>query len=226
MKSLLKITSIVSIFTLGLVVNSAYSLPIKPSTELAQRTPSINREVRNFFETGRLSSEDRLLFQNPPSGVIPLRNQSNSWQFFVFKQGGVSLWMPPGIITQDEVLLETSLGGIRFQSLASHTENRYYIAAYAEELTDKQIENADVLLEAIQERIPPEENFKLTRERAVLLDENIGKELTFENENYIITLRIYLVNNRVYVLGVRFPNSITDTRSTRSFLNGLELLNN
>ncbi|WP_107670362.1 hypothetical protein [Cyanothece sp. BG0011] len=226
MKTLLKITSIFSIFTLELVVNSAYSLPIKPSIEISQQTPSINREVRNFFETGRLSSEDRLLFQNPPSGVIPLRNQSNSWQFFVFKQGGVSLWMPPGIITQDEVLLETSLGGIRFQSLASHTENRYYIAAYAEELTDKQIENADVLLEAIQERIPPEENFKLTRERAVLLDENIGKELTFENENYIITLRIYLINNRVYVLGVRFPNSITDTRSTRSFLNGLELLNN
>lgn len=214
----------VSVFTLGLLVNPTCSMPIESSTELAQRTPSINRELRNFFETGRLTPEDRLLFQNPPSGVIPLRNQSNSWQFFVFKRGGVSLWMPPGIITQDEVLLETSLGDIRFQSLGSHTDNRYYIAGYAEGLTDEQVENADVLLKAIQERIPPEENFKLTRERAVLLDENIGKELTFENENEIITLRIYLVNNRVYVLGVRFPNSITDTRSIRSFLNGLELL--
>ncbi len=93
-------------------------------------------------------------------------------------------------------------------------------------MTDEQVENADVLLEAIQERIPPEENFKLTRERDVLLAENIGKELTFENENDIITLRLYLVKNRLYALGVRFPKSITDTRSARSFLNGLELLDN
>ncbi|EAZ91788.1 hypothetical protein [Crocosphaera chwakensis] len=226
MKGLLKMTSMVSIFTLGLLVNPTYSMPVKPSTEFAQQTPSINREVRSFFESGRLTSEDRLLFQNPPNGIIPIRNQSDSWQFFVFKRGGVSLWMPPGIITQDEVLLETSLGNIRFQSLGSHTENQYYIAAYAEELTDKQVENADVLLEAIQERIPPEKNFKLTRERAILLDENIGKELSFENEDETITLRLYLVKNRAYVLGVRFPNSITDTRSTRSFLNGLELLEN
>lgn len=214
----------VSVLSLGLLVHPTYSTPVKPSIEITQRTPSINREVRNFFETGRLTPEDRLLFRNPPTGVIPLRNQSDSWQFFVFKRGGVSLWMPPGIITQDEVLLETSLGDIRFQSLASHTENQYYIAAYAEELTEDQIENIDLLLEVIQEKILPEENFKLTRERAILLDDNIGKELTFENENDIITLRIYLVKNRVYVLGVRFPNSITDTRSSRTFLNGLELL--
>ena len=216
----------ISVFTFALFVNSAKSVPIKPSVQIAQQTPSIGREIRSFFESGRLTSEDRLSFQNPPDGVIPLRNQSNSWQFIVFRQGGVSFWMPPGILTEDEVLLATTLGDISFRSLASHRDNQEYIAAYAEGLTDEQIENIDVLLEAIKEEIPPGKGFQLTQQRAIFLDKNVGKELTFSNLEEIITLRLYLVKNRLYALGVRYPKSLTDTRSSRSFLNGLELLDN
>ncbi len=226
MKSLLKTTSIISVLTVALNVNTANSVPIKPSLEIAQQNPSIGREIRSFFESGRLTSEDRLLFQNPPDGIIPVRNQSNSWQFIVFKQGGVSFWMPPGILTNDEVLLATTLGDISFRSLASHRENQEYIAAYAENLTDEQVENIDVLLEAIKSEIPPEQAFELTQERAIFLDKNVGKELTFSNQKEIIILRLYLVGNRLYALGVRYPKSLTDTRSSRSFLNGLELLDN
>ena len=221
MKSLLKTTSMISVFTFALFVNSAKSVPIKPSVQIAQQTPSIGREIRSFFESGRLTSEDRLSFQNPPDGVIPLRNQSNSWQFIVFRQGGVSFWMPPGILTEDEVLLATTLGDISFRSLASHRDNQEYIAAYAEGLTDEQIENIDVLLEAIKEEIPPGKGFQLTQQRAIFLDKNVGKELTFSNQEEIITLRLYLVKNRLYALGVRYPKSLTDTRSSRSILNGL-----
>ena len=226
MKSLLKTTSMISVFTFALFVNSAKSVPIKPSVQIAQQTPSIGREIRSFFESGRLTSEDRLSFQNPPDGVIPLRNQSNSWQFIVFRQGGVSFWMPPGILTEDEVLLATTLGDISFRSLASHRDNQEYIAAYAEGLTDEQIENIDVLLAAIKEEIPPGKGFQLTQQRAIFLDKNVCKELTFSNQEEIITLRLYLVKNRLYALGVRYPKSLTDTRSSRSFLNGLELLDN
>ena len=213
-------------FAFALCINPANSMPVKPSVEIAQNTPSIGREIRSFFESGRLTSEDRLSFQNPPDGVIPIRNQSNSWQFILFKKGGVSFWMPPGILTEDEVLLATTLGDISFRSLTSHRENQEYIAAYAQSLTDKQVENFDVLLQTIKDEIPSEKSFRLTGERAIFLDENLGKELTFANQEEIIILRLYLVQNRLYVMGVRYPKSLTDTRSSRAFLNGLELLNN
>ena len=213
-----------SVLALSLWGNPGNAVPIKPSAEIAQQTPSISREVRSFFETGRLNSEDRLLFQNPPDGIIPIRNQSNSWQFIVFKKGGVSFWMPPGILTEDEVLLATTLGDISFRSLASHGENQEYIAAYAGDLTDEQAKNFDVLLEAIKNEIPPEKDFQLTRQREILLDKHLGKELTFSNQEEIIILRLYLVKNRLYALGVRYPKSLTDTRSSRSFLNGLEII--
>ncbi len=226
MKGILKTTSIISVFVFALCLNPANSAPIKPSVEIAQQTPSIGREIRSFFETGRITSQDRLSFDNPPDGVIPVRNQSNSWQFIVFKQGGVSFWIPPGILTEDEVLLATTLGDISFRSLASHRENQEYIAAYAEGLTDEQVKNFDVLLEAIKNEIPPEKDFKLTEEREISLDNNVGKELTFSNQEEIIILRLYPVKNRLYALGVRYPKTLTDTRSSRSFLNGLELLEN
>ncbi len=226
MKSLLKTTSIISVFAFALHINPANSVPIKPSVEIVQNTPSIGREIRSFFESGRLTSEDRLSFQNPPNDVIPIRNQSNSWQFIVFKKGGVSFWMPPGILTEDEVLLATTLGDINFRSLTSHGENQEYIAAYAQSLTDKQVKNFDSLLEAIKNEVPPEKNFRLTGERSIFLDKNPGKELTFSNQEEIIILRLYMVQNRLYALGVRYPKSITDTRSSRTFLNGLELLDN
>ncbi|MGB5596827.1 MAG: hypothetical protein WBM62_22755 [Crocosphaera sp.] len=211
---------------LGFQLNPAYSLSINSSIEIAQQTPNIGREVRSFFETGRLTSEDRLLFQNPPDGIIPVREQSNSWQFILFKQGGVSFWMPPGILTEEKVLLETTLGDISFRSLASHTEEGYYIAAYAQGLTDKQIENANVLLQAIRNKVTPDNEFKLIRQREIKLDKYPGQELSFENEEERITFRVFLANNRLYALGVRYPKSTTDNRSTRTFLNALELLNN
>lgn len=224
MTKLLKITSIIPIFTFGLLINSAVSLPINFSVLIAQQTPNIGREIRSFFETGRLTSEDRLSFENPPSDVIPLRTQSQSWQFILFKEGRISFWMPPGILTEEKILLETTLGDISFRSLVSHSQNREYIAAYAPGLTDNQIKNPDILLQAIEEKIIPDNQFKLTSRRAISLDDNPGQELTLESEEEIIMFRIYFVSNRVYALGGRYPKSMTDTRSIRAFLNALELL--
>lgn len=210
----------------SLSLKPVYSSPIKLSTQIAQQTPSIGREVRSFFETGRLTSEDRLLFQSPPNDIIPVREQSNSWQFIIFKAGGVSFWMPPGILTEEVISLDTQLGEISFRTLTANTEEKRYITAYASRLTEEQIENPDLLLQAIQDRVTLENEFNLTRQRSVSLDEYPGKELTFENEQEIITFRVYLVDDRLYALGVRSPKSTDDSRSTRAFLNALELLPN
>lgn len=224
MKSLQKSSLIMTFLMVGLPLTPASSLPIIPSIEVAQQTPSIGQEVRSFFETGRLTSEDRLLFQRPPSGIIPIREQSNSWQFIIFKEGGVSFWMPPGILTQETVALETTLGEISFRTLASNTENQRYLAAYAQGLTEQQIKDGDALIQAIRDKVTPENEFKLKEQRAISLDKYPGQELVFENQDEMITFRVYLAGNRIYALGVRYPKSSPQTRVTRAFLNALELL--
>ncbi|WP_323293408.1 hypothetical protein [Crocosphaera sp. XPORK-15E] len=224
MKGLQKSSLMIFFLITGLPLTPAHSSSINPAIEVAQQTPSINREVRNFFETGRVNSQDRILFQRPPSGVIPVREQSNSWQFVIFKEGGVSFWMPPGILTQETVVLDTKLGEISFRTLASNAEDRRYIAAYAEGLTAEQIKDGEALLQAIRDKVTPENEFKLIRQRAITLDKYPGQELNFESENEMITFRIYLARNRIYTLGIRYPKSSPQTTTTRAFLNALELL--
>ena len=216
---------ILAISLIGLSPKSVYSFPPNLSTEVAQQTPSIGREARSFFETGRLTSEDRLLFQSPPNGIIPVRQTSNSWQFILFKEGGVSFWIPPGILTEEAITLATPLGDLNFRTLTSNLDDKTYVAAYARGLSEQQRQNPDSLLQAIRDKVTPKNEFKLIRRRSVTLDSYPGEELSFQNDQEIITFRAYLVNDRLYVLGVRSPQSINDLRSTRAFLNALELLN-
>ncbi|WP_239005451.1 hypothetical protein [Gloeothece citriformis] len=210
----------------NIAVESLKSFPVQanPIHLLTQQTPNAGREVRSFFETGRLSSQDRLLFQRPPSDVIPVRSESNAWQFIIFREGNSSFWMPPGVLTQETVSLDTPLGEVNFRTLASNTDDRRYVAAYADSLTSEQLQDPLVLLTAIRDKVAPPNEFELKQERSITINDFPGRELTFENAEEIITMRVYLVNQKVYALGVRYPKSNPLPRQTRAFLNAFALL--
>ena len=193
--------------------------------QIAQQNIPFSRDFSSFFETGRMRSQDRLLFQSPPREVMPVAKQSNSWQFIIFKEGGFSFWMPPGILTEEKVVLDTTIGKLSFRTLASNTEDRRYVIGYAASLTPEQAENPEILLNAIRERAVPSGEFKLQEDRSITLDNYPGRELTFENDDEVIIIRAYLGEQRVYVLGVRYPKANPQPRQTRAFLNALELLN-
>ncbi len=206
------------------ILGGMQSVHAHPSWLIAQNSPSAGQEVRSFFETGRLSSEDRLMFQTPPNGVIPPRETSNSWQFIIFKEGNVSFWVPPGVLAQENVVLGTTLGLVNFRTLASHNEDRHYMVAYADSITSEQRKDPLVIFQAIQDKIAPENEFKLTNQRPIKINTYPGEEWIFESAREMITMRVYLVDQRVYALGVRHPRSDSDSRSTRAFLNALELI--
>lgn len=225
MKKRLKMLFLGGIIPLVIVSfsKSLNSYPINSSGLISQ---SINQEVRSFFETGRLSSEDRLMFRSPPSGVIPPRENSQSWQFIVYKQGGISFWMPPGVLTDESITLNTQQGDLAFRTLASRTNDRSFMVAYAPSLTPEQLTRPQKILEAIQEKAAPSSQFKLINTRSINLLDFPGRELTFESEDEAIIFRTYLVNQKVYVIGVRYPKLAPEERQTRSFLNALQLLPN
>lgn len=191
---------------------------------LAQQTPNAAREARSFFETGRLGSQDRVLFQRPPNDVTPVQPQSNAWQFVIFKEGGCSFWMPPGVLTQETVILDTSVGLLSFRTLASNAEDRRYVVAYADSLTQEQLKNPQALLEAIQQKVAPANQFTQKQDRSIAIDKFPGREITFESAEEIVTMRVYLVEQKIYALGVRYPQNNPLPRQTRAFLNAFELL--
>ncbi len=226
---------LVSITLLSTFICSTHGFPVAANSLLGetsyktpewlaqQNTPS-SRDVSSFFETGRLPEEDRLLFQNPPDGIIPVRETSNSWQFIIVRSAGCSFWMPPGVLTQEKVVLETKVGQLSFRTLAANSESGRYVVGYAESLTEEQVNNPQLLLAAISEKAAPSAEFTLKQKQSVSLDSYPGQELTFQGANELIIIRAYLVGQRVYAIGVRHPEDGPDSRKVRAFLNSLQLL--
>ena len=132
--------------------------------------------------------------------------------------------MPPGILSQERVNLETSLGVVSFQALASNAEDRRFVVAYAASLNKAQLKFPGILLEAIRDEVAPAEEFNLVEEREIMINNYPGRELTLDNAKEIIKLRAYLVNDKVFVLGVHVPRSDPMPQQTRGFFNAFELL--
>lgn len=224
MKKILKEAWLITFLLAGTHGVQAHPLAGAREVQVAQQTSSFNQEIRSFFETGRLRSEDRLLFQTPPDDAIPVSERSRSWQFIIFREGGFSFWMPPGVLSDERVVLETSLGEVRFRTLASNAEDRRHVVAYADSLTDQQVKSPKILLEAIREKVAPADEFRLTGDREVTLDSHPGRELSFEDGDEAIVMRLYLVGRRVYGLGIRYPKASPQPREARAFLNAIQLL--
>lgn len=178
----------------------------------------------SFFESGRLRAEDQLTFRRSPDPAIPVNPTSQFWQPIISEAGGYSLWMPPGILTQETVVLKTSIGSLSFQTLAANSDKTRYVAAYADQLTDAQIQDAPALLQAIRDRVAPAQQYQLKQEKPITLNNQYpGRELRFQGKSDEIVLRTYLVNRRAYVLGVKQPISSAATRQATAFLNSLRV---
>jgi len=181
-------------------------------------------DQQSFFETGRLRQQDTLMFQRRPREVPPVRADSNSWQFIVFQEGNVSFWMPPGVLTNDTVVLTTTVGEIGFRTLVANDGPHRYIAAYGTDLTPEQVENPEAILTAMRDRVAPPDTFKLTGDRPVQLADYPGVELVFQGETETITMRTFLAGNQVYVVGVVQPAQEPRDRAARAFLNALQVI--
>lgn len=202
----------------------ANALPDASTPLLTQSVGSPNQNLRSFFETGRPRSEDTLRFQRPPGDIPPVRTDSGNWQFIVFSQGNVSFWMPPGILSQDEVLIATSAGDLNFRTLTATDGDYRYVAAHARGLTPQHLADRQGLFNALRARVAPQETFSLLSERPVALGKETGTEFTFASDQESIVFRAYLVGEQIYVIGVGQPRAKPRERVARTFLNALQWL--
>lgn len=207
------------------IASQMFSPGVTPSTTNAQQwAQSPGRDQQTFFETGRPRSQDTLMFRRPPSQVPPVRANARNWQFIVFSQGNVSLWMPPGILTKDEIVIDTEAGPINFQTLGSTDGDYRYIAAYAYGLTPQQLEDPSLLFNALRDQVAPEEMFTLMEERPMQLGEYQGAEFNFASDTQTVIFRTYLVGDQVYVIGVEEPANSNRGNARRAFLNSLQFV--
>ncbi len=206
-------------------IASAKAAKLQPRS--TPRSPYLLAQQSNFssfFEDGRMLSENQLQ-RRPPAPNLPIDQNSQFWQPVIFRAGGVSFWMPPGLLTEETVVLPTQVGSVSFRTLAANAKTSRYLVAYAADLTDTQLSNPQALLGAIIDRVVRDSKFKLTQTRPMTLSGSQGRELSFKSDTDVITFRAYLNGNRAYVIGARTPaNEGTSSRKMMAFLNSLQFL--
>ncbi len=109
------------------------------------------------------------------------------------------------------------------QMLVADATHGRYLGAHASSLTPAQ-NNAQLLYDAVKQRIISKQQLAIPEERSLTLGNYSGREIQFGNADQMLILRMYLINNQFYVLGVQALKAQMNPRAVKAFLNSFELL--
>ena len=158
-----------------------------------------------FFEDGyrQLNREVQRLENTAPSEpVLTVDTGELRWQRMISRRGGFSLWMPAGIYT-DEVRSVSILDeNLEFEVVSTNQPNSRFVVAYSGVLPAAFLDNSGEVFEQILDRVVADTNFRVTGDPSPVGAENSVYSAILTDETERIYLQMYLINNRVYVLGV------------------------
>ncbi len=157
----------------------------------------------DFFDKGRLQMEQEIkqLEQQNPQPILTIEAGQIQWQNFIFKEGSFSIWMPAGTMTEETEIIETEKGKIKFKVFATHPASARFVVAYSDVLNSQQLANKQNILPKLQNKIVDVTGFELSGDRSYNLGDIPGREFILKNETETITFRIYLVGQRLYIIG-------------------------
>ena len=161
-----------------------------------------------------------------PSQLLTIETGQFRWQKFLFRDSNFSVWMPQGIQSLETVTLEVDSSQLPFEVYATQTPGYRFVTAYSESLTPSQLSNSSQLLSEVKTAIIQKTNFTLLTDKEIVWEESVGQEFTLNKEDELISFRVYLINQRLYILGAE-QNDTAETTSdiVISFFDSFRLLN-
>ncbi|MEA5532921.1 hypothetical protein [Crocosphaera sp. XPORK-15E] len=161
-----------------------------------------------------------------PSQLLTIDTGQLQWQKFLFRDGNFSVWMPQGIQSLETITLDLGNSKLSFEVFATQPKPYRFVAAYSEDLTSSQLTNPTQLLLEVKEGILKQTNFTLLTDKDITWQQYLGKELTMKHENELISFRVYLINQKLYVLAAGQNNNIENISSNMlNFFDSFRLLN-
>lgn len=160
-----------------------------------------------------------------PSQLLTINDGKLSWQKYIFREGGFSLWMPSGISSEETVNIETPAGEVPFEVFATHPKSLRFIAAYSDSPNITKIGNSEAILTAVKNGIVQETNFKLLTDKEIGFSGYPGQYLVMQDQtnNEIIYFNVYVIDNKVYVVAAGTKSNGYD-QDINSFLDSFRLL--
>lgn len=179
-------------------------------------------------EIQRLQSEQQ---QTPtqqiehPSQLLTIDQGQLSWQKFIFRDAGFSVWMPQAIQSEETVNLDTKSGNISFEVFATHPQTLRYVAAYSQILDQTQLNNPQTLLDAVRDGIIAKTKYQLINDQSISWKNYPGILLSMETKEEMITFKVYLIGKRVYILGASQEQTRAIDQNVLDFFDSFRLLN-
>ncbi len=155
--------------------------------------------------------------------LLTIGNQIK-WQKYIFKDIGFSIIMPEKTKEDETLNLETPLGKIPFSIFSNSSESYQFLTAYSPILEELNNQNSEDILTAIRDGIANEKKLNLSQEMPILVEGFPGKQLIMVNNNDTIFFRIYIIENRIYILGFNKQEENKLTAEGMGFFDSFELL--
>ncbi|MGK7912632.1 MAG: hypothetical protein AB4050_14325 [Synechococcus sp.] len=184
----------------------------------------IRKNRPDFFEESQQSLDDEILRfqQESPAPGFSLDGGFMSWQPAIFREGGFSVYVPMGVLTEEFETVASAEGDLEFDVFAVHSSTSRFVVAYAVR-PEEQADSAE-LLDTLRVAVIEATDFTVGVETETELEGQIGRELTLLDDEESITVRIILTDERVYVVGIRQLQSIESTELASTFLDSFNLL--
>ena len=184
----------------------------------------MDQEIRRLEQQQRQQPPKEELEHPSQSQLLTINEGQLRWQKFIFRDEGFSVWMPEGIRSEETVILDTIAGKLPFEVFTSHPPSWRFVAAYSENLDPAQLKDSQAILASVRDGIVAETKFDLMSDRSISLGQYPGKQLSMQDTDEIITFRVYLIGQRVYVLAAGQKDAKEVSEDVVNFFDSFRLL--
>ena len=190
----------------------------------------------DFFEQGDEEFETEIRqFErglSVPDASVTVDETDLSWSRLVVRNGGFTIAIPQGTISEESKIVETDREKIEFKIIASHPSSSRFVAAYSQELDNETASDSAALLEKTRDCeasrrhriIENNAGFVTNTDVDLTFDDYPGKEFTLESDRERITFRLLLIGQRLYVLAVNQNKGMISAESVAIFFDSFELI--
>ena len=180
----------------------------------------------DFFDQGQelLEREVQRLEQASSDPILTIDPNTPRWQPIVSEAGQFSVWMPPGVLSQETRTLDTKLGNLAFQVTASKLGDQRYVVGYSSNLTNAQTQDPTALLTAVRDSVAAKTEFQISSDRPISLKNYPGREFQLTQSDETITFHTYVAGNRLYLLGVKQKGGNQLPQAATTFFSSFRVL--
>lgn len=182
----------------------------------------MEQEIQRLQQQSETSSSE----VEHPSQLLTIDTEQLRWQKFLFRDGNFSVWMPQGIQSLETIILELNSDNLAFEVFATQPKTYRFVAAYSEELKASQLAKPAQLLQEIKEGIIRKTSFTLLTDKEITWQQYPGKALIMKDQDELISFRLYLINQRIYILAAgQNQNHENVSKNILSFFDSFRLSN-